>query len=300
MRTIKEAGMSWKTITCAALVTAALVAAACGGDDGDSATQVANAGAVAAELPDAIKAKGSLTVAADATYAPNEFVDTDGKTIVGMSRDLGDAIGEKLGVKFNWVNAPFDGILPGLAAGKYDIGFSSFTDTKEREQTVDFVTYYSAGTSFFVRADGGPRIGDLADLCGHTIAVQKGTVQADYSAKQAGKCESGGQAALKVLVLPDQPAANLALSSGRADVTMADSPVAAYQVKKSEGRFELVGKPYAAAPYGIAVPKGSGLAKPLLHALESTIKDGSYQAVLSKWGIQVGAIDDPAVNGAID
>ena len=203
--------------------------------------------------------------------------------------------------KLNWVNAPFDGILPGLAAGKYDIGFSSFTDTKERERTVDFVTYYSAGTSFFVRADGrAARSTASADLCGHTIAVQKGTVQADYSAKQAGKCEADGQAELKVLVLPDQPAANLALSSGRADVSMADSPVAAYQVKKSDGRFELVGTPYAPAPYGIAVPKGSGLAKPLLQAVEATMEDGSYQAVLRKWGVQVGAIDDPAVNGAVD
>lgn len=293
--------MSWKSITCAALVTAALAAAGCGGgDDGDSATPVASAGAAAAELPDAIKSKGTLTVAADATYPPNEFLDADGKTIVGMSRDLGDALGKALGVKLNWVNAPFDGILPGLAAGKYDIGFSSFTDTKERERTVDFVTYYSAGTSFFVSADGGPQIGDLGDLCGHTIAVQKGTVQADYSQKQAGRCEADGQAALKVLVLPDQPAANLALSSGRADVTMADSPVAAYQVKKSDGRFRLVGEPYAAAPYGIAVPKGSGLTKPLLHALEQTMRDGTYQAVLRKWGLQLGAIGDPAVNGAID
>ena len=293
--------MSWKTIACTALATAALAATGCGGDDGDdSATPVASSAALAGELPDAIKAKGTLTVAVDATYAPNEFLDADGKTVVGMSRDLGDALGDALGVKLNWVNAPFDGILPGLAAGKYDIGFSSFTDTKERERTVDFVTYYSAGTSFFVRADDGPRIDGLGDLCGHTIAVQKGTVQADYSAKQAGKCEADAQAELKVLVLPDQPAANLALSSGRADVSMADSPVAAYQVKKSDGRFELVGKPYAPAPYGIAVPKGSGLAKPLLQAVEATMEDGSYQAVLRKWGVQVGAIDDPAVNGAVD
>ena len=186
--------MSWKSITCAALVTAALAAAGCGGgDDGDSATPVASAGAAAAELPDAIKAKGTLTVAADATYPPNEFLDADGKTIVGMSRRPGRRAREGLGVKLNWVNAPFDGILPGLAAGKYDLGFSSFTDTKERERTVDFVTYFKAGTSFLVSADGGPQIGDLGDLCGHTIAVQKGTIQADY-AHETGRQVRGGRA----------------------------------------------------------------------------------------------------------
>ena len=217
-----------------------------------------------------------------------------------MSPDLGDALAKALGVEVKWVNAPFDGILPGLAAGKYDIGFSSFTDTKEREQTVDFVTYYRAGTSFFVLADGGPQINDLKDLCGHTIAVQKGTIQADDATAQEGKCESAGDSSLKVLVLPDQPAANLALSSGRADVAMTDSPIAAYQVEKSEGRFKLVGEPYGTAPYGIAVPKESGLAEPLLDAVEAVMRDGTYDEVLRKWGVEVGAIDDPAINGAVD
>jgi polar amino acid transport system substrate-binding protein len=275
------------TITTALALTLALVVSAgCGSDDNDDATQVASV------------EERTLTVAADATYAPNEFLADDGKTVVGMSADLGEALGKAMGVQLKFVNAPFDGILPGLAAGKYDIGLSSFTDTKEREQTVDFVTYYSAGTSFFVRSEGGPQIGNLADLCGHTIAVQKGTVQADDAEAQAKKCESGAE--LKVLVLPDQPAANLALSSGRADVSMADSPVAAYQVKKSDGRFKLVGRPFGTAPYGIAVPKGSDLTQPLLRAVKSIMRDGSYDAVLRKWGVQVGAIDDPTVNGAID
>lgn len=281
--------MSPKTLIAALLATAALAAAGCGGDD--------DSGSATGAEP---VAQRTLTVAADATYAPNEFLAADGKTITGMSRDLGDAIGKAMGVEMKWVNAPFDGILPGLAAGKYDIGFSSFTDTKEREQTVDFVTYYSAGTSFFVRSDGGPQIDDLGDLCGHAIALQKGTVQADYAQKQAAACKDDGKPELKVLVLPDQPAANLALSSERADVSMADSPVAAYQVKQSSGRFKLVGRPYATAPYGIAVPKDSDLAKPLLRAVKETIRDGAYAQVLRKWGVQVGAIDDPAINGAID
>ena len=290
-----------KTLITAALATAALAGAGCGGDDDDKgAAPAASGGALAAELPEEIRSKGTLTVAADATYPPNEFLAEDGKTVVGMSPDLGEALAKVLGVRLEFVNAPFDGILPGLAAGKYDIGFSSFTDTKEREQTVDFVTYYSAGTSFFVRADGGPPINVLADLCGHTIAVQKGTVQADDATAQASKCKSAGKPALKVLVLPDQPAANLALSSGRADVAMIDSPVAAYQVERSDGRFKLVGKPYGTAPFGIAVPKGSGLAKPLLHAVQAIMRDGTYDEVLKKWGVQVGAIDVPAINGAVD
>src|SRR6185295_20316471 len=107
-----------------------------------------------------------LVVATDATYAPNEFIDSDGKTVVGMDPDLAKAIGAVLHRKVKVVNATFDSIIPGLASGKYDLGMSSFTDTKEREKVVDFVTYFSAGTAFYVKAKGGPKIASLAALCG--------------------------------------------------------------------------------------------------------------------------------------
>ena len=67
---------------------------------------------------------------------------------------------------------------------------------------------------------------------------------------------------MTVLVFPDQNGANLALSSGRAELGMADSPVAAYAVKQSNGNFKLIGQTYGNAPYGIAMPKGNGMAKP--------------------------------------
>ena len=161
---------------------------------------------------------------------------------------------------------------------------SSFTDTKEREKTVDFVTYFSAGTSFYVKAQGGPTINTLADLCGHKVAVEKGTTQADDAAAQSKKCKAAGKPGVTVSVFPDQNGANLALSSGRAEVGMADSPVADYQVKKSNGQFKLTGKPYGTAPYGIAIPKDSGLAKPLLAALKALMANGQYKAILDEVG----------------
>jgi polar amino acid transport system substrate-binding protein len=102
-----------------------------------------------------------------------------------------------------------------------------------------------------------------------------------------------------VLTFPDQNGANLALSSGRGEIGMADSPVADYQVKKSNGQFKLVGKPYGTAPYGLAIPKGSGLDKPVLAAVKKLISDGTYLSILKKWGIQAGAISNPKINGAI-
>jgi polar amino acid transport system substrate-binding protein len=283
----------------------ALVAAGCGGGTKSAATTAATTtgttanSKIAAEVPASIKSKGTLTVAADATYAPNEFIGSDGHTVEGMSPDLGHALGSVMGLKWKFVNASFDTILPGLQSGKYDIGFSSFTDNKEREKVVDFVTYFSAGTSFYVKAQGGPTISTLADLCGHKVAVERGTTQADDATAQNKKCKSAGKPAVKVLVFPDQNAANLALSSGRGEVGMADSPVAAYIVKKSNGQFKLSGSSHNTAPYGIAIPKGNGMSKPILDALKMLMANGTYMSILQKWGVQKGAITNPTINGAI-
>ncbi len=253
---------------------------------------------VAALVPASVKSKGTYTVAADASYAPNEFVGSDGKTVQGMDADLAQALGAAMGLKVAVVNQTFDSIIPGLVAGKYDMGASSFTDTKAREKVVDFVTYFTAGTSFYTKAQGGVTVNTLADLCGHTVAVEKGTTQQTDATAQAAKCKATGKSGVTVLVFPDQNSANLALQSGRAQVGMADSPVAAYAVKQSNGMFKLVGQTYGTAPYGLALPKGNGMAKPVLAAVKALMANGTYTAILSKWGVQSGAITNPVINGA--
>jgi polar amino acid transport system substrate-binding protein len=251
-------------------------------------------------VPASIKSKGTITVAADASYPPNEFVGPDGHTVVGMDADLMNALGAAMGLKVKIVNQTFDSIIPGLASGKYDVGASSFTDTKEREKTVDFVDYFIAGESFFTKASGGAAVSGLSDLCGKTVAVEKGTTEESDAQTQSGKCKKAGKPAVNVLSFPDQNGANLALSSGRAQLGFADSPVADYQVKKSGGQFKLVGSSIANAPYGLAVPKKSGLAQPMLAALKVLMSNGKYKAILTHWGIQSGAIPEAQVkiNGA--
>src|SRR5437870_2908290 len=149
----------------------------------EAPTGAANA-AIAAQVPAAIKAKGTLIVASEAQYAPNEFIAPDGHTVIGMDPDMVKAIAAVLGLKATMVNSTFEAIIPGLAAGRYDVGASSFTDTKEREKTVDFVTYLSVGEAFLSKANGGPRINTLAELCGHTVSVEKGTIELEEAEKQ--------------------------------------------------------------------------------------------------------------------
>jgi polar amino acid transport system substrate-binding protein len=304
-----------RLIPALAVVAVAAVFAGCGSSNDNNSTSTSSSSSsssstsssqatpskdaqVAALVPAAIKSKGTLTVAADASYAPNEFIGSDGKTVEGMDADLAKALASVMGLKAKVVNQTFDSIIPGLASNKYDLGMSSFTDTKEREKTVDFVTYFSAGTSFYAKAQGAPTVNGLADLCGLKVAVEKGTTQADDSNAQSKKCTAAGKKAVSVSVFPDQNGANLAISSGRAQIGMADSPVADYQVKKSNGQFKLLGQPYGTAPYGIAMNKKSGLAKPVLAGIKALIADGTYKTILTKWGIESGAITNPVINGA--
>jgi len=250
-------------------------------------------------VPAALKSKGTLTVAADATYAPDEFIGPDGHTVIGMDADLSKALGAVMGLKVNVVNATFDSIIPGLAAGKYDLGASSFTDTKAREKTVDFVDYANVGESFYTKASGGTSISSISDICGKTVSVEKGTTEQSDAQTQGSKCKKAGKPGVTVLVFPDQNGANLAVSSGRAQLGFADTPVASYQVKQSGGQFKLVGAAYAPAPYGLAMPK-NGLDKAVLAALQVVVKNGTYASIFTKWGLQ--GIEIPAsglkINGA--
>jgi polar amino acid transport system substrate-binding protein len=288
--------------------TAAAAGSSTGTSTGAGTSTSAGSGAsgasasVAKLVPASIKSKGTITVAADASYPPDESFASDGKTVVGMDADLSAAIAKTMGLKAKVVNETFDGIIPGLAAGKYDIGASSFTDTKAREKTVDFVDYYSAGESFFTKASGGVSIGSIADICGDSVAVEKGTTEETDAQTQSKKCTSSGKKAVTVQSYPDQNGANLALSSGRAQLVFADTPPAAYAVNKSHGQFKLVGAAAATAPYGLAIPKKSGLAPAVQASVKALIKNGSYKKILTKWGLPLGgalSVSQVKINGAI-
>ena len=283
------------------LVTATALALVVSGVAGASSksTKLQKVPSIAKQVPAKIRSKGTLTVASDATYAPMEFIAKDGKTVVGVDADLAKALGTVMGLKLKVENASFDGIIPGLKAGKYDIGMSSFTDTKARQKVVDFVTYFSAGTSFYEKASGGPALSGLASLCGKSVAVENGTTEQSDATAQNKKCKKAGKPGVSVKAYPDQNSANLAISSGHEQIGMADSPVAAYIVKQSNGQFKLVGKSYGTAPYGIALPKGNGMTKPMLAAVKYLMKQGTYKKILKKWGVQAGAISNPKINGAI-
>jgi polar amino acid transport system substrate-binding protein len=261
-------------------------------------TPIAVDSAIAAKVPAAIKSKGTLTVATEAQYAPNEFIAPDGHTIIGMDADLMKGIASLMGLKVKLIDSNFETIIPGLASGRYDLGISSFTDTKEREKTVDFVTYFQAGITFYAQSNSNAVVKAVGDLCGKAVALEKGTTEQEEAAAQSKKCTKEGKQAVKLLVFPGQNPVNLAVASGRAEVGMADSPVAEYQVKQSAGKFKLLCQCYGFAPYGIAIPKTTGMTAPILAAVKKLISSGAYTAILKRWGVASGAISEPQINGA--
>ncbi|AXI79407.1 ABC transporter substrate-binding protein [Peterkaempfera bronchialis] len=294
--------------TGAVLAAGSLTLTACGSDGSStgsapnpsvSVNSAAPDNSLASLLPADVKSSGKLVVGSDASYAPNEFKDDKGN-IVGMDVDLAEAIAAKLGLKAEVQNSKFTAIIPGIASNKFNVGMSSFTDSKQREQEVDMVTYFSAGTSVAVKA-GNPDKINPDDLCGKKVAVQTGTVQADEikdtrnpACKKAGKPTIPNDGHKYDL----QTDVNTALFSGRDQVMMADSPVVDYAIKQSNGQLEKIGETYDTAPYGIVVAKGSPLGKAIQGALEALMADGTYKQILQKWGVEAGAIDTSVINGA--
>jgi polar amino acid transport system substrate-binding protein len=252
--------------------------------------------AIANTVPEAIKSSGKLVVGVNLPYSPNEFKDPSGK-IVGFDVDLMNAIAATLGLTAEYRESDFAKIIPSIQGGTYNVGMSSFTDTKEREASVDFVTYFSAGI-LWAQRPGNPV--DPNNACGKKVAVQATTTEeVDELPAKSKACTDAGKPPIEILKFDGQDAATNAVVLGQADAMSSDSPVTLYAIKQSKGKLEKAGEIAAAAPYGWPVQKGSPLAQSLQKALEHLIETGAYKQIATNWGVEAGMIDKPVVNGAV-
>jgi polar amino acid transport system substrate-binding protein len=301
-----------------ALLFPAALLAACGGSSTTNTPTPSTAtgsgpnkqASIAAEVPAAVAAAAPLQIATDATYAPNEFVDPSTGTLVGWDVDLAKEVCAVLGVACTINNVTFSDIIPALleSPAKYQMAFSSFTPTSQREaKGIDFITYYQAGEAWLVKT-GGASISSAADMCGHAVAVESGTTEESdawgYMAMKPGSatiagdtnhCKAGGKQHNTVLSYGTQTQANTALLSGRADFGWLDQPVADYQVKTLNGKLKIGGTACSVSPYGVAMVKATGLEQAVGDAIKYLIDSGFYGKLLTKWGVQDGAIASSAV-----
>jgi polar amino acid transport system substrate-binding protein len=249
--------------------------------------------AAVALLPADIKKNGKLIIGIDPTYPPNESKDDAGNP-VGWDVELANAMAAKLGLKTEYQISSFDKILPSITGGTYDIGVSSFTDNAEREKVVDFVNYFTAGVQWAQPI--GKKV-DPKNACGLTVSVQATTFEETDELPAASKaCTDAGKKEITILKFDKQDDASTALATGRADAMSADSPITLFAISKLKDKIEPAGAAFDAAPYGIAVKKGSELSKALQASLQAMVDDGSYKAILQKWGVEDGGLDKITIN----
>ena len=280
---------------------AALVLAACTsnkentGPTGSVSNSVSQQQALSALVPAAIKSRGKLIVGVNVPYSPNEYL--QGGKVVGFDVDLLDATAKVLGLTTDYRQADFEKIVPAVEAGTYDIGMSSFTDSKEREKTDDFVDYFSAG---YLWASQKGKTVDPTNACGLTISVQATTVEETDELPALSKaCTSAGKKKITIQSYTSQDDAVNAVVIGRADAVTADSPVTAYAIKQSGGKLQQAGDVTEAAPYGWPIKKGSSLVQAMQKAVQSLMDNGTYDQICKKWGVQSGEIKTATINGAI-
>ncbi|KFF59749.1 hypothetical protein JF66_09215 [Cryobacterium sp. MLB-32] len=259
--------------------------------------------AAAAALPADIKAAGIIKAASDIPYPPMEMFDAD-QNVTGFDHDLAQAIGAKLGVKFELQKQSFAAAIPSLQAGKHDVIMSGMNDTKERQQTLDFVDYFHAGFTILVVKGNPENIGGVLDLCGKNVAVPKATVQADILRSYDADCIASGAGVVNVMELPGETDVQTAVRSGRAVAEVVDSAVAAYTAQTAgDGEmFDVVTDPdnpsgYSPVYSGIGILKEkSELSNAIRLAFQAVIEDGSYEEILNKYELSDYGLDEAGFN----
>lgn len=248
---------------------------------------------IAAMVPDNVAADGKLSIGTNPPFAPFEFKDSEGN-LIGMELDLGRAVAGVMGLEFDPQDMDFSMILPAVQAGSLDAGMSGFTDNEERRQSFDFANFLYAGVQW--AAAPGSDI-NPAHPCGLTVAVQRTTVsETDDVRPKSEECVANGEDPITVLAFDTSDNAALAALVGRADAMSADSPVTAWAVERSDGKLELIGDMFDAAPYGFAVPKDSPLAPALAAAVQHLIDTGEYQRILRQWNVEYGYLNEALIN----
>jgi polar amino acid transport system substrate-binding protein len=277
-------------LVCVVLV-AAFAAAACGGDNEEATPTAAGTAAAspAASLAEGVPelSDGVLQVGSDIAYAPIEFYEEGTQTPTGLDIDMANALAKELGVKAEFENTGFDGIIPALQAERFDVIMSAMTITTARQQEIDFIPYFTAGTGILVPAGNPQNIQSLADLCGKNVAVELGTIQVDQLNAQNETCTDK----ISITTFDQNPLAVEQLTLGRVDAVTADYPVVGNDARLSQGKLELVDTQFEAAPYGIGVRKGSTeLNAALTQALQNIMNNGEYDTILANWNLEAGSI----------
>ena len=275
---------------------------------GDTSLEIEGVGTVEvdAELTEMLpEVTDEISVGTNAPYPP--FIDfiEEGNTedFEGLDYDLVQAIAARLGVAAPFSQQPFDGLVPGLKAGKYDAVVGGVTDNLERQATATFVDYSASGTGIAVATGNPEGSATLDDLCGRVVAAQKASKQVELLATFS---DENCSEPIETTEYPQNTDAVQALLAGKADAIAATRVNLLDDAEKLVGKVEVVDDPaepngYQASPNGIGFDKSDAeLAKAVQAALQSLMDDGTYDKILAKHGQEAIGIDEATIDAAVD
>jgi polar amino acid transport system substrate-binding protein len=230
--------------------------------------------------PPNIKSAGKIVYCSDITYPPEESYKKGTTTAIGSDIDIGTAIAKQMGVKAQFDNTGFDGIIAALLSNKCDAIISGMNDTPARAKQVSFVDYISVGQSLMVKSGNPEHIKTLSSLAGKSVSVEVGTTNKDFLDAANKKLSKK----ITIVSFPHDTDAANALKTGKVDAYFGDSPVVAYYIQQDPKSFGFGGSPINPLPVGIAVQKkNAALTAAIRQAVDALYADGSMKKILAKW-----------------
>lgn len=283
---------------------AALALTACGGQEqgapDDAATAAGKADSDAGQsgpsslLPEDIRSKGAVVVAVNPESPPIKFLNEE-QELDGLIIDLVDEASGRLGLTVDYQKTTFDGLIPGVMSNRYDM-IASIGDYAERHEQLDLVDYMVKGVSIIVPAGNPHGVSSPEDLCGLSVTFVRGVYAGELAEQTSESCEESGEEAITLVPLENSAATELALQSGQVDAEWGDSPEAAYRSEVKPDLYE-VAHFEEVGPYGIGFPKdATGLRDAYRETLLEMAADGSFEEIMSKWGLADAGWDEFPMN----
>ena len=200
---------------------------------------IANAPAARADLLEEIKQRGTFVVGTEARFPPFEFV--EGGEIVGYSSDMMDHIMEALpGVTLEQLDLPWQGILPGLAAKRFDYVVTSVTVTKERHEAYHLSLPIADATMAVIKRKGDDSIGSAQDIAGKVVGSQAGSAQLQALEALAAELEAAGTPVADIRTYVDFGEAYADLAAGRLAAVINSLPNQLEAARQRPDVFEVV------------------------------------------------------------
>ncbi|MBV8429324.1 MAG: ABC transporter substrate-binding protein, partial [Hyphomicrobiales bacterium] len=214
------------------------------------------------------------------------FLDESTKP-VGSDIDIGREIAKRFGVKDEWNNIPFKGLIPALLAKQCDAVISQLFDKPERREAIGLVDYMNSSEALLVAAGNPKKLHKLEDLSGVKVAVENGTTIADLLAEQNKAFQASGKKPIDIVVFPKDTDALQQLQIGQADVYGTTLETAAFYMSKAPGVFEVGGPAFHQILTAIGYRKDDqALGSSIQKAIDAMKADGSLKAILKKWQIE--------------